>query len=109
VETVMACHLLKAVQCWEDAGLGTFALHYLCDKDQREVDFLVVRDGEPWFLVDVKSSDERLSSSLAHFQAQTGAPHAFQVVIDEEFVLADPFERRDPCIVPARTLLSQLP
>lgn len=109
VETFMACHLLKAVECWEDSGLGTFALHYLRDKDKREVDFLVVRDGEPWFLVEVKSSDERLSPALQHFQAQIKAHHAFQVVIDAPFVEADPFARRDPCIVPARTLLSQLP
>lgn len=109
LETFMACHLLKAIEAWTDSGLGTFSLHYLRDKDQREVDFLVVRDGEPWFLVEVKSSDDKLSPALLHFQAQCNAPHAFQVVIDAPFVDADPFERRGPCIVPARTLLSQLP
>jgi hypothetical protein len=105
----VACHLLKAVQVWEDLGLGTFGLHYLRDKDQREVDFLVVRDDRPWFLVEVKVGAERLSPSLAHFQAQTGAAHAFQIALDADFVDADPFERHDPCLVPARTLLSQLP
>ena len=108
-ETFVACHLLKAVQVWEDMGLGTFGLHYLRDKDRREVDFLVVRDGAPWFLVEVKSSQQRLSPSLGHFQAQIGAAHAFQVVVDAEFVDADPFTRSDPCIAPARTLLAQLP
>ncbi|MCA8953819.1 MAG: ATP-binding protein [Planctomycetes bacterium] len=107
-ETFVACHLFKAVQSWEDAGLGTFALHYLRDKDRREVDFLVVRDDAPWFLVEVKARDEQLSPSLLHFQAQTGAAHAFQVVVDAEFVDADPFARGEPCVVPARTLLSQL-
>lgn len=108
-ETFVGCHLLKAVQVWEDQGLGSFALHYLRDKDRREVDFMVVRDDEPWFLVEVKASQERLSPGLAHFQAQTGAAHAFQVVLDADYVDADPFSRHDPCVVPARTLLSQLP
>lgn len=108
-ETFVACHLLKAVQVWGDQGLGTFELFYLRDKDRREVDFLVVRDDHPWFLVEVKTSEERLAPSLAHFQAQTGAAHAFQVVLKLDFVDADPFTRHDPCVVPARTLLAQLP
>lgn len=108
-ETFVACHLLKAVQHWEDLGLGTFALHYVRDKDQREVDLLVVRDGRPWFLVEVKATDDRLSASLGHHQAQIGAPHAFQVVVDADYIDADPFTHHTPCIVPARTLLSMLP
>ena len=108
-ETFVACHLLKAVQNWEDAGLGRFELRYLRDKQQREVDFCVVRDGKPWFLVEAKTADTALSPALAHFQAQTGARHAFQVVVDMPFVAADPFSRTDPCVVPAATLLSMLP
>jgi len=108
-ETFVACHLLKAVQNWEDAGLGRFELRYLRDKQQREVDFCVVRDGKPWFLVEVKAADTNLSPALAHFQAQTGAKHAFQVVVDQPFVSADPFQRTEPCVVPAATLLSMLP
>lgn len=108
-ETFVACHLLKAVEAWEDAGLGRFELRYLRDKERREVDFLVVRDGKPWFLAEAKSADDRLSPSLAHFLRQTGAEHAFQVVVEAPFIQADCFHRADPCVVPARTLLSQLP
>ena len=105
----MACHLLKAVDAWTDLGLGEFELRYLRDKEKREVDLLVVWDGEPWFLGEVKWEDTSLSPHLRHFQRQTGAPHAFQVVVDLEYVDSDPFSRQDPCVVPARTLLSQLP
>ena len=45
---VLDGHLLKAVETGQDAGLGTYALHYLRDKEKREVDFVVVRNGEPW-------------------------------------------------------------
>jgi predicted AAA+ superfamily ATPase len=108
-ETFVACHLLKAVETWEDSGVGRFELRYLRDKERREVDFLVVRDGKPWFLAEAKLGEERLSPALAYFQRQTKAPHAFQVVVDAPFVDADCFTRTDPCVVPARTLLSQLP
>ena len=71
-------------------------------------DSLVVRDRRPWFLVEAKLSDTSLSSSLAHFQAQTKAPHAFQAVISAPFEPADCFLTKQPVVVPAKTLLSQL-
>ena len=108
-ETFVACHLLKAVEGWNDMGLGRFDLAYLRDKEKREVDFLVTRDGEPWFLVEVKHRDTSLSPSLAHYQRQVGAPFAFQVVMDADYVATDCFAAPGPpLVVPARTLLSQL-
>lgn len=108
-ETFAACHLLKAVDLWTDLGFGSFELRYLRDKQKREVDFLVVRDRKPWFLVEVKSDDQSLSPALAYFQRQIKAPHAFQMVMDLPFEPADCFKTHRPTIVPARTLLSQLP
>jgi predicted AAA+ superfamily ATPase len=107
-ETFVACHLLKAVEGWTDLGLGDFQLRYLRDRQKREVDFLVVRDRLPWFLVEVKASQTSPSPSLAHFQAQTKARHAFQVVMNLPFERADCFLANQPIVVPAKTLLSQL-
>jgi predicted AAA+ superfamily ATPase len=108
-ETMIACHLLKAVETWTDAGVGNFELRYIRDKQKRETDFAILRDGTPWFLVEAKQSDRALSPSLAYFQKQTGAQHAFQAVTDMPFTNADCFSRNDPVAVPAATLLSQLP
>ncbi len=108
-ETFVACHLLKAVDGWNDMGLGTFALGYLRDKEKHEVDFLVARDGKPWFLAEVKHRDESISGSLEYYQEQVKAPFAFQVVIDADYVEADCFAKpRGPVVVPAKTFLSQL-
>jgi len=107
-ETFAACHLLKAVEGWTDLGLGHFELYYLRDKMKREVDFLVVRDRKPWFLAEIKHAEKNLSPALAYFQAETGAAHAFQVVVDMPYVGADCFAETDPVVVPARTLFSQL-
>jgi len=107
-ETMAACHLLKAVEGWTDLGFGNFELRYVRDKLKREVDFLVVRDRKPWFLVEVKLSDLNLSPTLAYFQSQTKAAHAFQVVMNLPFQNADCFKVQKPVVVPGRTFLSQL-
>jgi hypothetical protein len=107
-ETLVACHLLKAVEGWTDLGLGDFGLRYLRDKQKREVDFLVVKDRKPWFLVEVKMSDTALSPWVGYFQAQTNAPHAFQVVMNLPYQPADCFRVHRPVAVSAKTFLSQL-
>jgi uncharacterized protein len=107
-ETFVACHLLKAVEGWTDLGFGKFELRYLRDKQKREVDFLVVRDRKPWFLVEVKSGDTSLTPVLNYFQSQTKARYAFQAVINLPFEKVDCFAVKKPVVVPAKTLLSQL-
>ena len=107
-ETILACHLLKAVEYWTDMGFGECDLYYIRDKQKKEADFLVSKDGKPWFLVETKTSDTKLSPALAVYQKATGAKHAFQVVFNLPFEDVDCFSYTDPTIVPAKTFLSQL-
>jgi len=107
-ETLCACHLLKAVDAWTDQGHGEFELRYMRDKQQREVDFLVVRDGEPWFLVEAKKSDTELSRSLVYFHEQLKCEHAFQVSVTADYVDTDVFRYQPPVVAPFRSLFSQL-
>ena len=107
-ENFIASHLLKLVHSLTDNGYGTYELFYLRDKEQREVDFCVTRNNEPWFILEAKMSSVELSSSLEYFQKQIEAPHAFQAVFDLPFVDKDCFTVHEPVIVPAVTLLSQL-
>lgn len=107
-ETLVGCHLLKAVEGWTDLGLGSFDLRYLRTKFRKEVDFLVVKDGKPWLLVEVKLSERVLSPALKEFQDDLGAPYAFQVVVNLPYEDVDCFSFHRPTVVPARTFLSQL-
>jgi len=107
-ETLMACHLLKAVEFWTDTGEGEFELRYIRDKQKREVDFLVLREGAPWLLIEVKHAETKLSPNLAYFQEATGAAHAFQVVLNLDYEPINCFDYQRPVVVPARTFLSQL-
>lgn len=107
-ETFAACHLLKAVQGWTDIGFGSFQLAYLRDKEKREVDFLVLRDKRPWFLVEVKTGDTRPAPELSSYAKALGVQHAFQAVMELPFASQDCFALEGPSVVPMRTLLSQL-
>jgi predicted AAA+ superfamily ATPase len=108
-ENFIASHLLKAVQFWTDQGLDEYELYFLRDKEKREVDFLITKDAKPWFIVEVKvSASAKLSPNLKYFQQQTGAAHAFQVVLDMDYIEADCFACTEPVIVPAKTFLAQL-
>ena len=108
-ETMLACHLLKAVHMWTDLGLGEFDLFYVRTRYGREVDFLVSRDGEPWFLAECKSADTSISPAMKSLQKEIGVPHAFQVVFDLPYAETDVFGLDRPVAVSARTFLSQLP
>lgn len=107
-ETMVACHLLKAVEGWTDLGLGEFELFYIRDKQKREVDFMVTRDHEPWMLVEAKSGERKLSESLIRFADKLKVQHAFQVVKDLPYENVDLFKYERPVIAPARTFFSQL-
>jgi predicted AAA+ superfamily ATPase len=111
MRTMIACHLLKSVEGWTDLGLGKFELRYVRDKLHREVDFLVLRDRRPWFLVAVAGEAPRGGVAppvLGYFQRITRARHAFHLVMNGPFSGVDCFAQSEPAVVSARTLLSQL-
>lgn len=109
-KNLVAGHLLKAAHYWTDLGLGVFDLHFLRDKEQREVDFLVTQDGKPWFLVEVKTSkDAPLNPALDYFQKETGAKHAWQAAVETPATGADCFSVETPVKISLADLLARLP
>ena len=66
-ENAVACALLKRLHFLEDMAGDKCALHYLRDKERREVDFLAVRDGMPEWLIETKLTDTTDIPSLKHF------------------------------------------
>ena len=79
-ENLVACHLLKACDYWNDSGEGDFRLNYLRNKEKQEIDFLIVRDGRPWLPVEVKLSDTQPSQNWSKFLPPTGCKFALQIV-----------------------------
>ncbi len=82
---------------------------FIRDKEQNAVDFLVTKNEEPWFLVEVKSQNTKdISKILIMMQKKMDAKHAFQLSFVDDFVEKDCFEYTNPVIVPASSFLSQL-
>ncbi len=79
-ENLVACHLLKTCHYWTDTGEGVFDLFFLRDKDKREIDFLIVRDGIPWLPVEVKNSDIEPSQNWSRFLAVLPCKKGLQLV-----------------------------
>jgi len=107
-ENFVACSLMKAVEGWNDTGIGNFALYFIRTKEKREIDFVVTRDDHPWMLIEVKTNNRSLSPQLEYFQNLIDADHAFQIVLDAPYKDIDCFSINSPVVLPARTLLSQL-
>ena len=96
-ENLTALHLLKACHFWTDSGEGLFELHFVRDKEKREVDFLITRDKKPWILIECKSNSKTLSPHLAYFAEMLKTPFNFQLV-DQVNV-----DRTFPRLIPGQT------
>ena len=73
-ENLMASHLWKAVSIWNSLGLMNAGLRFIQDRNGREVDFLVTKDENPWFLIEVKTAEEKISNNLRYFSERMGIP-----------------------------------
>lgn len=69
LENLVACSLLKEVHRAQDVEGEELGLHYIRDRDGREVDFLITRNGLPWRMVEVKWRDAAPSAHLRRFLA----------------------------------------
>ncbi len=78
-ENMVAMELYRAVCAWNDMGLGNFSLHFIKNKEQQEVDFLIADAHTPVVLIEAKLSDAQPSPALLKFQNTLNIP-AVQLV-----------------------------
>ena len=64
-------------------------LRFLRDTDQREVDFVVLRDRSPWFAVEAKTGERAVSPAIRYFKERTRIPHWYQVHLGRKDVVVD--------------------
>jgi predicted AAA+ superfamily ATPase len=107
-ENFAALEFLRAVESWNDRGLGKFSLHYLRNKDKQEVDFLVAENNRPLFLAETKVSDTAPASGLLTFQNLLNVP-ALQLVKKEGVKKFFKNGRNNVLVVTAHRWLSTLP
>ena len=78
-ENMVALELYRAVTIWNDRGCGSFSLHFIKNKEQQEVDFLIAEDHRPIVLIEAKLADVNPSPALLKFQNALNVP-AVQLV-----------------------------
>lgn len=81
-ENLVALHLLKLCHLLVDQEGYSVDLHYLRDRDGREVDFLVTLEGRPWFAVEAKLAASRPDPSLLYFRDRLEIPWVYQVSLE---------------------------
>ena len=107
-ENMVAMELLRAVSNWRDLGYGSFSLHFIRNKEKREVDFLIVDGRTPLLLIETKLSEKQASADLIKFQQYLEVPAVQLINEGEEFRILKK-DRQKILIAPAWQWLAQLP
>lgn len=79
-ENLVATHLLKTIHFLEDSEGYNYELCYLRDKEGREVDFVILKDGNVEMLVEAKLNDDQPSRSLSYYSEKLKPVIALQIV-----------------------------
>jgi predicted AAA+ superfamily ATPase len=79
-ENLVATSLLKRLNYLEDRDGYRYELRYIRDKEGREVDFAIIKEGDLKELIEVKYSDESISKSLLYYTRRLNPKRATQLV-----------------------------
>jgi hypothetical protein len=107
-ENMVALELFRAVNAWNDMGYGSFSLHYIKNKEQQEVDFLIANGNNPFLLIEAKIADTQPSLILKKFQRVLNIP-AIQLINEGDGYQLLSNEKQSILIAPAYQWLSLLP
>lgn len=80
LENLVATTLMKRLHFIEDYYGHRSSLHYIRDKDGREVDFVTIINNTVVDLIEVKNSDPNLSSSLKYYSQKLKPKRTVQIV-----------------------------
>ena len=78
-ENLVACQLLKFCHYEEDTQGHKMELRYIKDVDNREVDFLVLKENRPLFAVECKTGERNISKHIRYFRERIPIPQFYQV------------------------------
>jgi uncharacterized protein len=79
MENLVAVHLLRLAHWMEDVeGIKT-ELRYFRTPQGHEVDFVLLKNNQPWMAVEVKSAEGDVDSNLKYFLERVSVEHAFQI------------------------------
>jgi predicted AAA+ superfamily ATPase len=80
LENVVALHLLKRNQFLEDTEGKKLKLHYIRDKEKKEIDFVITDSERITHLIEVKTSDDSFNTALNYYAQKLNPKMAVQLV-----------------------------
>lgn len=80
LENLVACSLLKHCQFMRDAKGKDLQLHFYRDKDKREVDFVITQNKKVIYIIEVKTSDDKISPHLLYLKDKVKPDQSIQLV-----------------------------
>ena len=83
-ENLVASQLLKYCHNLEDMEGAKMELRYLKDTDNREVDFVVLRNKKPIFAVECKSGEKEPSKACRYYRERTSISKFYQVHLGDK-------------------------
>jgi len=108
LENMVAMELWRAVINWNDLGYGHFSLHFIRNKEQQEVDFLIANGRKPVVFIEARASDTQPSSTLKKFQKALSIP-AVQLIGEDDGYRIFSNNEQSILVAPGYQWLSQLP
>lgn len=88
-ENLVATSLLKRLHFLEDREGFRYELRYIRDKEGREIDFAITKDGKLQEIIEVKYSDENISRYLLYYAEKLKPGRVTQIVA----TLKRPYDR----------------
>jgi len=88
-ENLVATSLIKRLHFLEDRDGFRYELRYIRDKERREVDFAVLKEGKLEELIEAKFSDEDISKSLSYYSERLKPKKSTQITAN----LKRPFDK----------------
>ena len=79
-ENLVATSLLKRLHFLEDRDGYRYELRYIRDKEGRDVDFVVLKEGRIEELIEAKFSDDKISKHLLYYTERLNPGKATQIV-----------------------------
>lgn len=104
-ENMMASALSRWCNFAQDWGQEKLGLHFVRDKEKREVDFLLTHEGKPQLLVEARLSDLQPSAALHYFAGKLGGIPKLLVVANAR----GPGTAAGVRVLPAAVFLSAIP
>lgn len=83
-ENLVACHLLKWCLFLQDTEGRDMELRYFRDVDKRDVDFVLVENGQPTQFVECKTADTKPALSLRYLKKRFPEIFATQLVLKKD-------------------------